>query len=225
MAFSYVPPKEVAVPELKFQEKISLPADKTALVVVDMQNDFVKEGGALVVPAAAETVSRIAGLVESARRAGVKVAYTQDTAMEGDPEFGIWGQHCLKGTWGWEIIEELTPQYEDLVCPKNRYDGFYGTWLDHFLARVWQIQHIVIVGTVSNICVLHTAASAGLRWYDVVMPADGISALTEFDQALTLHQVGSLYAGEVVRSTGDIQFSLELTERVSRRTSKREERR
>ena len=66
---------------------------------------------------------------------------------------------------------------------------------------------MVIVGTVSNICVLHTAASAGLRWYHVVMPADGISAYTEFDQALTLHQVGSLYNGSIVKSMKDITFN------------------
>jgi len=73
-------------------------------------------------------------------------------------------------------------------------------------SHVWKVEHVVIVGTVSNICVLHTAASAGLRWYHIVMPANGISAQTEFDQALTLHQVSSLYAGDVIKSVDDIQF-------------------
>jgi nicotinamidase-related amidase len=109
-------------------------------------------------------------------------------------------------TWGWEIIQELKPQSDDLVCMKNRYDGFYGTWLDHFLSHMWKAKYVVIVGTVSNICVLHTAASAGLRWFHVVVPADGISALTEFDQALTLRQVSSLYAGDVVKSVDDLCF-------------------
>ncbi|MFP4081819.1 MAG: isochorismatase family protein [Candidatus Aminicenantes bacterium] len=68
----------------------------------------------------------------------------------------------------------------------------------------WKVEHLVVVGTVSNICVLHTAASAGLRWFHVVMPADGISAQTEFDQALILRQVSSLYAGDVVKSVEDI---------------------
>lgn len=207
MAFPFIPGKEVAVPEIRFQETISLPSGKTALVIVDMQNDFIKPGGALVVPSAAETVPPIARLLESARRNGVRIAYTQDTQVEEDPEFSIWPKHCVKDTWGWEIVGELKPRSEDLVCPKNRYDGFYGTWLDHFLGNIWNIKHLVIVGTVSNICVLHTAASAGLRWFDVVVPANGISALTEFDQALTLHQVGSLYAGELVRSVDDITFS------------------
>lgn len=64
----------------------------------------------------------------------------------------------------------------------------------------------MIVGTVSNICVLHTAASAGLRWFHIVIPANGISALTDFDQALTLRQVSWLYSGSVVRSVEHIQF-------------------
>jgi nicotinamidase-related amidase len=74
------------------------------------------------------------------------------------------------------------------------------------LGNIWGVSNLVIVGTASNICVLHTAASAGLRWYPVVVPADGISATTEFDQALTLHQVAGLYAGSVVRGVGDIVF-------------------
>lgn len=148
----------------------------------------------------------IRSLLESARAAGVHIAYTQDSQVEDDPEFDVFGEHCRIGTWGWEIIEELEPQEDELICRKNRYDGFYGTWLGHFLGRIWQVKHVVIVGTVANICVAHTAASAGLRWFHIVVPANGISALTEFDQALTLRQVAWLYGGHVVRETGDIVF-------------------
>ena len=207
MAFKFVPGKTVEIPEIPYREEISLPAGKTAVIVVDMQNDFVRKGGSLLVPAAMETVENIRNLLEKARKAGVKTIYTQDTQIENDPEFDIWPRHCVKGTSGWEIIDELKPQSGDLICQKNRYDGFYGTWLDHFLGRIWKIEHLVIVGTVSNICVLHTAASAGLRWYHVVIPANGISALNEFDQALTLRQVSSLYAGDVLKSFNSIHFT------------------
>jgi nicotinamidase-related amidase len=205
--FSFIPTGTVAVPEIPFKNTVQLPADKSVVIVVDMQNDFVKPGGSLVVPAAAETVPYIQQLVRSAREQGARVVYTQDTGFEGDPEFEIWPEHCRMGSWGWQIVDELEPKPDDLICQKNRYDGFYGTWLEHFLGRVWHVEHVVVVGTVSNICVLHTAASAGLRWYRIVLPADGISALTEFDQALTLHQVSWLYGGSVVRSTADIQFT------------------
>jgi hypothetical protein len=55
---------------------------------------------------------------------------------------------------------------------------------------------------------LHTAASAGLRWYNLVIPADGISALTEFDQAMTLRQVSFLFAGKIVKSCRDVLFEV-----------------
>jgi nicotinamidase-related amidase len=194
------------VPEISYRDRVRLAAGRSALIIVDMQNDFVKPGGSLVVPAASETVPNIAQLVERAREQSVRIAYTQDTQVEDDPEFDIWPAHCVRGTWGWEIVEDLQPRDGDLICRKNRYDGFYGTWLDHFLGKIWQVESVVIVGTVSNICVAHTAASAGLRWYQVVVPADGISALTEFDQALALRQVSGLYAGTVVRGTSDVIF-------------------
>jgi nicotinamidase-related amidase len=206
VSFNFIPSSTVQVPDIPYQDQVRLDADETALIIVDMQNDFVKPSGNLVVPAASETVPGILQLLQSAREHDIHIAYTQDTQVEDDPEFDIWPRHCVRGTWGWEIIEELRPRDEDLICPKNRYDGFYGTWLDHFLNIIWQIENVVIVGTVSNICVAHTAASAGLRWYHVVVPADGISALTEFDQALALRQVSSLYAGTVVRSTRDLVF-------------------
>jgi nicotinamidase-related amidase len=207
MAFKYLPGNTVEVPELPYKKHVNLESEKSALIIVDMQNDFVKPGGGLLVPAAAESVPNIHSLLSRARAARVRIAYTQDTAFPGDREFEIWPEHCLINTPGWQIIDELQPEQGDLICQKNRYDGFYGTWLDHFLDKVWHIEHVLIVGTVSNICVLHTAASAGLRWYHVVVPANGISANTEFEQALTLHQVGNLYNGSIVQSVNDISFS------------------
>jgi nicotinamidase-related amidase len=207
MSIRFIPGATVEVPEIAFKPAVRLPAAKTALVVVDMQNDFVKpEGGKLVVPAAIETLDAQQRLIAAARAHGVRVAYTQDTHLDGDPEWKIWPEHCRKDTWGWQIVDELKPQPDDLVEQKSRYDGFYDSSLDHYLSRVWKIEHLVIVGTISSICVLHTAASAGLRWFHVVVPADGISALNDFDQALALRQVSWLYVGDVVRSVDDIHF-------------------
>jgi nicotinamidase-related amidase len=207
MPLSFIPGKAVEVPEITYQPEVTLPAASTAVIVVDMQNDFVKPGGTLTNAAAEVMVPRLAALLDRARAQHVRIAYTQDSHLEGDPEWTIWPEHCRVGTWGWEIIPELKPQPDDLICPKNRYDGFYGTWLDHFLTRVWRVNHLVLVGTVANICVLHTAASAGLRWFNMVIPADGVSALTDFDQAMTLRQASWLYLGKVVRSTVDIHFA------------------
>ena len=177
------------------REPLELRSKETALIIVDMQNDFVKPEGKLFVPTAPQTVPVIKDLLEKARKAGVLRIFTQDTHYPGDPEYEIWGEHVLKGSWGWEIIEELKPKVpEEIVIEKMRYDGFFGTSLDHIL-RVYGIRNLVIVGTVANICVLHTVASAAMNLYKVVVPVDGISALTEFDKHLTLRQIDFLYKG------------------------------
>ena len=196
----------VPVPEYEVKDKITLRAKETAVIVVDMQNDFVKPKGKLYVPTAEETIEPIRKLLGKARAHGVKIFYTQDTHYEGDPEFEIWGEHVKHGTWGWQIIDELKPQDGDIVIVKTRYDGFYGTPLDDLL-KVYGIKNTVIVGTVANICVLHTAASAALRWYKVIVPMDGVSALTEFDYHATLRQISWLYKGVVVKSVDGIEFT------------------
>lgn len=198
--------RTVEVPEYEVVESVELPAKKTAVIVVDMQNDFVKPGGKLRVPTAEATVEPIKRLLNKARSAGARVFYTQDTHYEGDPEFSIWGDHVRYGTWGWRIIDELAPQPGDVVVQKTRYDGFYGTPLEDLL-RVYGIEYTVITGTVANICVLHTAASAALRWFKVVVPIDAISALTEFDLHATLRQISWLYKGIVVKSVDGVRFT------------------
>ena len=201
-----VPQGKVEVPDFKLLDELRVVADETAMIVVDMQNDFVKPDGNLSVPAAMDTVPHIKDLLQRARQAGVKVAYSQDTHLPEDKEEAIWPSHCVKGTEGWRIYEHLKPQPTEIVFQKPRYDAFYGTSLDHYLNQVWKVKNLIVVGTVANICVLHTMASAGLRWLHVIVPANGISALSEFEQALTLHQTTSLYQGDVVRTCSDIQF-------------------
>ncbi len=206
MPFPFIPAETVKVPPLAFKDSVELPASQTVILVTDMQNDFVKPEGSLCIASAVETIQPIANLLKAGRQAGVRVAYTLDSMVPDDPEFKIWPAHTVPGTWGYEVIDELKPAENDLLFPKSRYDGFYGTSLEHYLSYVWGVKHLVITGTVANICVLHTAASAGMRWFHVVLAADTVSAITEFDQALTLHQVSSLYTGSILRSSKDIKF-------------------
>ena len=189
----------VEVPEYEVHEEVRVDPAKTALIVVDMQNDFVKEGGTLVVPDAEATVPTIKGLLDSARESGIRVVFTQDTHNEGDLEWEIWPEHVREGSWGWEIVEELKPLEAEVVIRKVRYDAFYGTHLDHFL-RIWDVDTLIICGTVANICVHYTAASAALRWYGVIIPRDATSALDPFDLEASLRQTSFLFAGRITTS-------------------------
>ncbi len=191
--------RSVEVPQYEVHEEVWVNPEKTALVIVDMQNDFVKEGGSLLVPGAEATIPKIKALLDLARGSGMKVVYSQDTHDEGDPEWEIWPEHVREGSWGWQIVEELAPREDELVIRKVRYDAFYGTHLDHFL-RLWEVGTLIICGTVANICVHYTAASAALRWYEVVIPKDAVSALEEIDLEASLRQTSFLFAGRITES-------------------------
>lgn len=191
--------RTVEVPHYHVDPHVSIDPARSALIVVDMQNDFVKKGGALLVPEAAATIPQIAHLLDLARDSGMRVVFSQDTHDDGDPEWEIWGEHVRRGSWGWQIVDELTPRDGELVVQKVRYDAFYGTSLDHFL-RLWKTDTLVICGTVANICVHYTAASAALRWYQVVIPRDAVSALVDFDLESSLRQTAFLFAGKVTTS-------------------------
>ena len=191
----------VEIPDIPRTERLALAGDATALIVVDMQNDFAHPDGTLFADDARRAVPVIAALVERARAAAVPVFFTQDWHGPDDPEFALWGEHARADTWGARIVDELSPRPEDHNIRKLRYDAFYGTSLDHLL-RLRGIRHLVIVGTVANICVLHTAGSAALRFYDVVVVEDGVAALTTFDKLSALRQVTFLYGGRVVPSGG-----------------------
>ena len=190
----------VEVPEYEVHHRVELDPKRTALIVVDMQNDFVSEGGSLLVPDAKGTVPNIQRLLELARTSDMRVVFSQDTHDEGDPEWEIWPEHARRGTWGWQIVDELQPQEDELVVQKVRYDAFYGTSLDHML-RQWGVDTLVICGTVANICVHYTAASAALRWYRVLIPRDAVSALEPFDLESSLRQTAFLFAGTVTTTT------------------------
>lgn len=195
--------RTVEVPEYEVQGRVRVDPSRTALIVGDMQNDFVKEGGSLVVPDAERTIPAIRDLLDRARGSGMKVVFTQDTHREGDPEWAIWGEHCREGSWGWQVVDELAPRTEEPSVHKPRYDAFYGTSLEHML-RVWAVDTLIICGTVANICVFYTASGAAMRWFKVLVPRDCISSFSDFDMEVSLSQTASLL-GTVTRST-DIEI-------------------
>src|SRR5438270_8045934 len=163
--------RTIEVPEYEVQGDVRVDPARSALVVVDMQNDFVRPEGTLHVPDAGSTVPVIGSLLAAARASGMRVVFTQDTHSEGDPEWSIWPEHAREGSWGWQIVDDLAPLPGETVIRKLRYDGFYGTPLDHLL-RLWGVRTLLLCGTVANICVHYTAASAALRWYDVIVARD-----------------------------------------------------
>jgi nicotinamidase-related amidase len=194
----------IEIPEYSISKNVLLEAKTTALIIVDMQNDFAHLNGKLFVPNSRNTINKISNLIRKAREEKVKIIYTQDWHTKDDLEFKIWGEHAVQNTWGSEIVDELKPNENDIIIKKLRYDAFYGTSLDHIL-RINNIQNLIITGTVANICVLHTAGSAALRWYKVILPIDAISALNDFDYYAAIRQVDFLYKG-IITTSDEIEF-------------------
>lgn len=177
----------------------SIEPRKTALVIVDMQKDFVYPDGRLYVPGSEKIIPSIRRILDKARAEGVKVVYTQDWHPEDSPEFKIWPKHCVRGSRGAEIVDELKPQPSELIIKKETYDAFYKTELEERL-REANVENLIVTGVVANICVLHTAGSAALRRFKILLPVDCTIALNDFDYRLTLRQVSFLYRGIITRS-------------------------
>jgi nicotinamidase-related amidase len=186
-------------------------AGSTALVVVDMQNGFCKPDGSLYAPGSEAAIDPVASLVDRAHDAGVRVVFTRDVhppeQFDGAhyyDEFERWGEHVVEGSWEAEIVDELDVRPDDHVVEKHTYDAFHETELDGWLSARG-VGDLVICGTLANVCVLHTAGSAGLRDYRPVLVEDCIGAIEEDHREYALEHADWLF-GEVVGSE-DVAFA------------------
>jgi nicotinamidase-related amidase len=151
---------------------------KRALLVVDMIEDFVREGGALYCgPTMAKIVPVIQSELDRARGTGEPVVYLKDDHLPNDAEFAQFPPHAIAGTKGAQIVPELAPREGEVVIPKRRFSGFFGTDLDLTL-RERGVDTLRLVGDCTNICVLYTAADARNLGYAVEVVRDGV---TSFD--------------------------------------------
>ncbi|WP_254273087.1 cysteine hydrolase family protein [Haloarcula marina] len=164
---------------------MQLDPSQTALVVVDMQNGFCHPDGSLYAPDSAAAIDPVTELVERANAAGASVVFTRDVHPPDQfedtyyyDEFDRWGEHVLEGSWEAELVDELDADDADLVVEKHTYDAFYetqlGGWLD-----AHGIRDLVVCGTLANVCVLHTASSAGLRDYRPILAEDAVGFIEE----------------------------------------------
>ena len=163
-------------------EAIRVAADETAVVVIDMQNAYATPGGyvdlaGFDISGAAGTIEKIAGVLETARGAGVQVIYLQNgwdadyveagtagkspnfhksnalKTMRARPELS--GQLLARGGWDYELVDRLKPQPGDIQLHKTRYSAFFNSQLDSVL-RARGIRTIVFVGIATNVCVEST---------------------------------------------------------------------
>ncbi len=164
--------------------------EKPAILIVDMLNDFCKEGGSMVLKEGEEIYGSIANLIAEGRKHGCPIIYINDCHRAGkyDKEFEKRAPHCIDGTWGAEVIEELTPLEEDYCIKKRRFSGFFQTDLDLVL-RELGVKTVVVTGVVTNICVRSTCHDAFFLGYQVVVPEDCVRATGPREQESTLWDI------------------------------------
>jgi nicotinamidase-related amidase len=168
----------------------------TALLVIDMQNDLLREEGAYAsrgedASLVQAVIEPVGDLIDAARAAGVLVVYTQNTTLpNGLSDSPAWmyfksysrpelaGQYTVDGTWGHEIVSELTPAEGDVVVRKHRSDAFIATDLDLIL-HSHEIKSVVTVGIVTNGCVESTARHAAFLDYYSVVVEDAVASTSQ----------------------------------------------
>lgn len=144
---------------------------RTALVVVDMLNDFLD--GIFANPATAGIVEPIRNLAAQARAdEDWSVFYVSDAHVPEDLELRVFPAHAMAGTHGSEVIRLLRPQPGDTVVPKHFYSGFTGTTLEAEL-RSQAVERLVLVGQHTDCCVRHTCFDAFTRGFEMVVCPDG----------------------------------------------------
>jgi nicotinamidase/pyrazinamidase len=164
---------------------------KRALLVIDMLNDFIEFDGALPIgPTGAAIVPAIERQIAAARKQGEPVVYICDRHRPDDAEFADWPPHCVEGTEGADVVDELTPHEGDIIVPKRRYSGFNGTDLNLTL-RELDIGTLRLVGCCTNICVLYTAADARMAGFDIEVPTDCVATFNQESHEFALTELAS----------------------------------
>jgi len=162
---------------------------KIAVVVVDMQDDFLLRGAPTELPRGRRIIPKLRRLLASARACGYPVfhivTYHRRDGLDLENLERIRGQlHCVEGSDGARIVRDLRPAEDDFVVVKRRYSGFYETTLDMLLRRLG-VGIVVFTGVATNGCVLATALDAYFRDYWVVVVSDCVEAETR-----GLHEAG-----------------------------------
>jgi nicotinamidase-related amidase len=177
---------------------------KTAMIVVDMQNDFVAPGAAMETPAARQIVPKLAEALRICREAGIRVVYTAHVHRRDGCDMGLFDDlhppianrdALVDGTLGVDIYPELAPKTGEHVIKKHRYSGFFGTDLDIIL-REWGVDTVIISGTTTENCCHATARDAMFRNYRVAFLSDATATYDYPDRGF-----GAMPAADVHHAT------------------------
>jgi isochorismate hydrolase len=172
-------------------------AERSALLVIDMQNHFGDPDGAAFMEAVPAVLPNIGRLVGVYRERGLPVIFTahvhEDERRDGGNMSLWWGDLIMKGTRDARIMRDLEPRESEKVVTKSRYSAFYNTELETNL-RCLGVRDVVITGVMTNLCCESTARDAFFRDYRVFFVMDATAAVTEEFHVSTLRNLAYGFA-------------------------------
>jgi nicotinamidase-related amidase len=148
---------------------------KSALIVVDMLNEYDHEDAEVLVDSVRAALPAMRGLVERARREEAPIVYVNDNYGDwsaGRPEIV---ERAIAGR-GREVVEPIVPADGTWFIAKARHSIFYETQLEYLL-RDQAIERVVLVGQVTEQCILYSALDAYVRHFDVAVPCDAVAGI------------------------------------------------
>ena len=174
---------------------------RTALLLVDFINALDFERGEALRPAAELAARNAAGLKRRLKAAGIVAIYGNDNFGRWRSNFNELVASCsAPESRGRELARVLAPDDDDLSVIKPRHSAFYGTPLEFLLAELG-IGRLVIVGVVTEMCVLFTAHDAYLRKFDLWIPADCVASTSEKNHTRTLEHLADVLGADTRPST------------------------
>ena len=221
-------------------ELIAIDTARTAIIVVDMQNDFGAKGGmfnhaGIDISGIQKVIAPTSKVLAAARHAGIKIIYLKmgfrsDLSDLGAADSvnrvrhlrlgvgqtvrapdGRESRILIRDTWNTDIVAELKPKADDVVIYKTRFSGFYQTDLDATLKKLG-IKYLIITGCTTSICVESTVKDAMFRDYLCVLLADCMSEPIGYDLPRSNHDA-TLLATEVL--LGWVSDSNEFTKAIA----------
>ncbi|HEY5542254.1 MAG TPA: isochorismatase family cysteine hydrolase [Candidatus Binatia bacterium] len=159
-------------------QSVELDAQKTLLLIIDMENENVHPDGALYIgEPVRKIIPKISELRARVRQAGSRVLHTQSVRSPDALEFTVFKNTVrkLKGTWGSELIDELKPAADEPVIVKHTHDCFYQTEMDNLLKQIELNPgegRVVVTGISTRNCVQSAVMGFSVRDYYVYVPMD-----------------------------------------------------
>ena len=177
--------------------------ENAALIVIDLQNDFVGDTAVIPCKCGKDMIENVKKLIKFCHEKKIPVIYTQEQHRASMIDFGreLDGDepiHCLEGSKGEKIIEELTPGKQDYVIVKRRYSGFFRTDLKLLLVSL-NVDTLIITGAATDVCVRITATDAQQYGYYVYVPKDCVAGTTPQQNEAALEHIRYIL-GKVVTS-------------------------